>query len=259
MQRLVFYLLLGLFLVSASSVTKAYGQAATPGESVPASSASTTSDQDRLQKLEQAVADAKSSGDNAWMLDQRRARSHDDRPGSGVVLRWARAQEERPGHDDAELRAHGRRHSALGFLQLQLVLLARKQFYRQAFNNIFLNGVGAAPDADYAATIPAQTFMVYQLMFAIITPGLIAGAFAERMKFSAMLMFTVLMVHYRLRSNGAHGLGQRRTAERISRRILSYPRLCGWNGRTHHVRDFSAGVRDFLGKRVGFQRTDAAA
>jgi Amt family ammonium transporter len=56
----------------------------------------------------------------------------------------------------------------------------------------FLNGVGAEPNADYAATIPQQTFMIYQLMFAIITPALISGAFAERMKFSAMLMFTVL-------------------------------------------------------------------
>src|SRR5205823_4733633 len=60
------------------------------------------------------------------------------------------------------------------------------------FQNLFLKGVGSAPDGDYAATIPAQTFMVYQLMFAIITPGLIAGAFAERMKFSAMVVFTVL-------------------------------------------------------------------
>ncbi len=58
--------------------------------------------------------------------------------------------------------------------------------------NVFLRGVGAAPDVDYAATIPAQTFMVYQLMFAIITPALIAGAFAERMKFSAMIAFMVL-------------------------------------------------------------------
>jgi len=57
---------------------------------------------------------------------------------------------------------------------------------------LFLNGVGASPNADYAATIPQQTFMIYQLMFAIITPALISGAFAERMKFSAMLMFTVL-------------------------------------------------------------------
>jgi Amt family ammonium transporter len=60
------------------------------------------------------------------------------------------------------------------------------------FENIFLRGVGAQPDPDYAATIPLQTFMIYQLMFAIITPGLIAGAFAERMKFSAMALFTCL-------------------------------------------------------------------
>ena len=60
------------------------------------------------------------------------------------------------------------------------------------FHHLFLGGVGVAPDVDYAATIPAQTFMIYQLMFAIITPCLIAGAFAERMKFSAMLMFMVL-------------------------------------------------------------------
>ena len=52
--------------------------------------------------------------------------------------------------------------------------------------------MGATPDADYSATIPAQTFMVYQLMFAIITPALITGAFAERMKFSAMVVFMAL-------------------------------------------------------------------
>src|SRR5262245_22435947 len=57
---------------------------------------------------------------------------------------------------------------------------------------LFLNNVGPAPNADYAATIPQTTFMVYQLMFAIITPGLIAGAFAERMKFSAMVVFSLL-------------------------------------------------------------------
>jgi Amt family ammonium transporter len=56
----------------------------------------------------------------------------------------------------------------------------------------FLHGVGAAPNPDYAATIPHQTWMIYQLMFAIITPALISGAFAERMKFSAMLLFMTL-------------------------------------------------------------------
>ncbi len=60
------------------------------------------------------------------------------------------------------------------------------------WHNFFLRGVGMQPDADYASTVPAQTFMVYQLMFAIITPALITGAFAERMKFSAMALFMVL-------------------------------------------------------------------
>ncbi len=55
-----------------------------------------------------------------------------------------------------------------------------------------LKGVGLAPNADYAATIPHQAFMIYQAMFAIITPALITGAFAERMKFSAFLLFTLL-------------------------------------------------------------------
>ncbi len=54
-----------------------------------------------------------------------------------------------------------------------------------------LDGVGTAPQPDYAATVPHQTFMIYQLMFAIITPALITGAFAERMKFSAYLAFMV--------------------------------------------------------------------
>lgn len=55
-----------------------------------------------------------------------------------------------------------------------------------------LNGVGLDPNPDYAATIPHQVFMVYQGMFAIITPALITGAIAERMKFSTFLVFSLL-------------------------------------------------------------------
>jgi Amt family ammonium transporter len=55
-----------------------------------------------------------------------------------------------------------------------------------------LNGVGADPNPDYAATIPHQTFMIYQAMFAIITPALITGAIAERAKFSTFVVFMVL-------------------------------------------------------------------
>jgi ammonium transporter, Amt family len=55
-----------------------------------------------------------------------------------------------------------------------------------------LNGVGLDPNADYGATVPHQAFMVFQMMFAVITPALITGAFAERMKFSSFLVFTLL-------------------------------------------------------------------
>ncbi|MCX6605337.1 MAG: ammonium transporter [Acidobacteria bacterium] len=55
-----------------------------------------------------------------------------------------------------------------------------------------MNGVGMEPNTDYAATIPHLTWMAFQMMFAIITPALITGAFAERMKFSAMVLFTIL-------------------------------------------------------------------
>lgn len=54
------------------------------------------------------------------------------------------------------------------------------------------NGVGGDPNADYAGTIPHSTFAIFQAMFAVITPALIIGAFAERMKFSAFLVFTAL-------------------------------------------------------------------
>jgi Amt family ammonium transporter len=56
----------------------------------------------------------------------------------------------------------------------------------------FLRGVGIEPNADYAATIPHIAFMIYQAMFAVITPALIAGAYAERMKFSSFMLFTLL-------------------------------------------------------------------
>ncbi|MBN2298893.1 MAG: ammonium transporter, partial [Deltaproteobacteria bacterium] len=55
-----------------------------------------------------------------------------------------------------------------------------------------LRGVGAAPSQDYASTIPHIVFMVFQCMFAVITPALITGAFAERMRFGPFLIFSLL-------------------------------------------------------------------
>jgi Amt family ammonium transporter len=55
-----------------------------------------------------------------------------------------------------------------------------------------LNGVGLAPNADYAPTIPHQLYMAFQMMFAVITPALITGAYAERIKFSTFVVFTLI-------------------------------------------------------------------
>jgi ammonium transporter, Amt family len=86
----------------------------------------------------------------------------------------------------------------VGIITLQWIVIG----YSLAFANgtsfigglqwMGLSGVGAIPNPDYAATIPHQTYMFYQLMFAIITPALMTGAFAERMKFSTFLVFSLL-------------------------------------------------------------------
>jgi Amt family ammonium transporter len=55
-----------------------------------------------------------------------------------------------------------------------------------------LDGVGAAPNAEYAPTIPHLAFMAFQMMFAIITPALITGAFVERIKFKTYILFTLI-------------------------------------------------------------------
>jgi len=65
-------------------------------------------------------------------------------------------------------------------------------FFGNPMQYFLLQGVGMAPNADYAPTVPHQTFMLFQMMFAIITPCLISGAFAERIKFSAYLLFVTL-------------------------------------------------------------------
>jgi ammonium transporter, Amt family len=88
---------------------------------------------------------------------------------------------------------------ALGIITIQWVLFG----YSLAFGPdvghfignlswIGLNGVGLDPNPDYAPTIPHQAYMIFQMMFAIITPALISGAIAERIKFSAYVVFMIL-------------------------------------------------------------------
>src|SRR5205809_3159720 len=145
----------------------------------------------RLTALEASVKSAQSAGDNAWMLTS--AALVLMMTGPGLALFYGGLV---------------RRKNVLGTMMQSFILMAVVTViwalvgYSLAFGGYsafvgnldfaLLNNVGSAPNADYAGTIPQQTYMVYQLMFAIITPALISGAFAERMKFSAMLLFTTL-------------------------------------------------------------------
>ncbi len=207
----------------------------------------------RLAKLEQQAADAKSSADNAWMLTS--AALVLMMTGPGLALFYGGLV---------------RKKNVLGTMMQSFALMAVITIlwglfsYSLSFgsgNSIigglqhrFLHGVGAAPDADYAATIPAQTFMVYQLMFAIITPALIAGAFAERMKFSAMLLFTVLwsIIVYDPMAHMVWGKGGLLNASQGGR----FPTLDFAGGTVVHI---TSGVSAlvcalYLGKRVGYPK-----
>lgn len=88
---------------------------------------------------------------------------------------------------------------ALAIISIQWVLVGYTLAFGPSQGGIIgglqwigLHGVGATPNADYAATIPHMLFMAFQMMFAIITPALIFGAVAERMKFKAFLIFLIL-------------------------------------------------------------------
>lgn len=145
----------------------------------------------RLAAVESAAKAAQSAGDNAWMLVS--AALVLMMTGPGLALFYGGLV---------------RRRNVLSTMMHSFILMAvitvlwAMVGYSLVFAEgtpflgdlryLFLRDVGSAPNPDYSAAIPQQTFMVYQLMFAIITPALISGAFAERMKFSAMLLFMVL-------------------------------------------------------------------
>jgi Amt family ammonium transporter len=88
---------------------------------------------------------------------------------------------------------------ALGLVTVQWVLIGYSLSFGPDIHGLIgnlqwfgLQSVGMEPNPDYAATIPHQAFMMFQMMFAIITPALISGAFAERFKFSTYLVFVLL-------------------------------------------------------------------
>ncbi len=144
----------------------------------------------RLSSLDSATKAAQLAGDNAWMLTS--AALVLMMTGPGLALFYG-------GLVRSKNVLSTMMHS---FVLMSLVTVLWAVYgYSLAFapgtpfygdlRYVFLNGVGLTPNPDYGATVPHQTYMVFQLMFAIITPALISGAFAERIKFSAMLLFMV--------------------------------------------------------------------
>ena len=161
----------------------------------PAAASSTQAQIDALQQAvkanQAAAASAQSAGDNAWMLVS--AALVLLMTGPGLALFYGGLVRQK--------NILGTMMQSFAMMGLITILWAVVGYslcfghgnaFIGGFEHIFLKGVGVTPNADYAATIPEQTFMVYQLMFAIITPALITGAFAERMKFSSMAVFLSL-------------------------------------------------------------------
>jgi Amt family ammonium transporter len=165
--------------------SSAFAQAAAPTDYSKAST------NEKLTQLDQRVTAAQSSADNAWMLVS--AALVLMMTGPGLALFYGGLV---------------RRKNTLAIMMQSFALMALITVMWAlvgyslcfggngpligGFEHAFLRGVGADPNPDYAGTIPQSTFMVYQLMFAIITPALITGATAERMKFSGSVLFMIL-------------------------------------------------------------------
>jgi len=249
-KPLIFWLVI-LLLALPTPVLLAQTESGTAASASPHAGDSPES---RLAKLEQQAADAKSSADNAWMLTS-----------SALVLMMTG-----PG---LALFYGGlvRKKNVLGTMMQSFILMALVTVIWAivgyslcfgagnsvigGFENVLLHNVTSQPDADYSTTIPEQTFMVYQLMFAIITPALITGAFAERMKFSAMLVFMILwsIVVYTPMAHMVWGKGGLLNAALDG----SFPTLDFAGGTVVHI---TSGVSAlvcalYMGKRIGYPQT----
>ena len=230
---------LGLILLASCCDLGAQSSQATPA--------------DRIAQLELQVKSAQSSADNAWMLVS--AALVLLMTGPGLALFYGGLVRKK--------NVLATMLQSFAMMALITVIWAIVGYslsfgpgnsFIGGLHNSFLRGVGLQPDTDYAATIPAQTFMVYQLMFAIITPALITGAFAERMKFSAMLLFMTLwsLVVYAPMAHMVWGKGGFLNAALGGR----FPSLDFAGGTVVHV---TSGVSAlvcaaYLGRRLGYPR-----
>src|SRR5712692_6004474 len=208
---------------------------------------------EKLAELDQRVTAAQSAGDNAWMLVS--AALVLMMTGPGLALFYGGLV---------------RRKNTLAIMMQSFMLMAVISVLWAlvgyslcfggngpvigGFQHAFLRGVGADPNPDYAGTIPQATFMIYQLMFAIITPALITGATAERMKFSGTALFLVLwfLVVYAPLAHMVWGKGGMLNAALGGK----FPTLDFAGGTVVHI---SSGVSAlvcalYLGKRTGFPK-----
>src|ERR1035437_4896848 len=236
-----------LLILLAGTLVAQSTPAATPGANEGAAQG------DRIAQLQQQIADAKGSADNAWMLVSTALVLM--MTGPGLALFYGGLVRKKN-----VLATMMQSFILMGIVTLLWALFSYSLAFHEGngfignFGYMFLHGVGAAPDPDYAATIPQQTFMVYQLMFAIITPALITGAFAERMKFSAMVLFMILwsIIVYDPMAHIVWGKGGLLKASLGGR----FPTLDFAGGTVVHV---TSGVSAlvcalYLGKRLGFPR-----
>jgi Amt family ammonium transporter len=174
--------LLAMLLWSASG---AFAQATAPTDFSKASPS------EKLTQLDQRVTAAQSSADNAWMLVS--AALVLMMTGPGLALFYGGLVRRKN-----TLAVMMQSFALMALITVMWALVGYSLCFGGngpligGFEHAFLRGVGADPNPDYAGTIPQSTFMVYQLMFAIITPALITGATAERMKFSGSVLFMVL-------------------------------------------------------------------
>ncbi len=157
----------------------------------PDTQARITALEQALKATQAATAQAQSAGDNAWMLVS--AALVLLMTGPGLALFYGGLVRKK--------NILGTMMQSFAMMALVTIIWAIVGYslafgagnaFIGGFQHLFLRGVGLAPNPAYAATIPEQTYMIYQLMFAIITPALITGAFAERMKFSGMALFLSL-------------------------------------------------------------------
>jgi len=214
---------------------------------------STSVSEVQLATLQQQVADAKGSADNAWMLTSSALVLM--MTGPGLALFYGGLVRKKN-----VLSTMMQSFAMMAIITVLWALVGYSLSFGSGgsfighLHNAFLRGVGAQPDGDYAATIPQQTFMIYQLMFAIITPALITGAFAERMKFSSMALFMILwsVLVYDPMAHMVWGKGGLLNAALGGR----FPTLDFAGGTVVHI---TSGVSAlvcalYLGRRVGYPK-----